>query len=590
MTYTPYYPGGWTNTSATTVTADALNNMEAGIEATSSVLSPAWVFTPESYGAVGNGRVIADATIASGSLSTLTSASAGFTSADTGKHIMINGAQGAATPLCTTITYVNATTVTLASPATQALTAGNAIYGTDDTAAFVSMLAAMKTYAEANEFYAKASLSPKYYCIAGAPRQTTSPAVQNAQLPLPYPTDLTGKGRKIVIEIAGTGNGSNSQYWESTIPNLQGTCLVSMVVAPATADTTYGIQSVLGGPSGGGAFTGGFANMKAVVSGVTIWTGATTNQYAFDFRWIGGANVSQCSAQAFSSVAGSQPNLPSLPGNTFFQSRISAGLYMPVAGNNADSYVDNFAVEGFVIGIGVADTFTAGHIEATYCAFGLMIDLTIGLSNNLSRISIQNFCCGESLAAIHTNGTGKVPVSINMSTELIETAHIQDSGDVLYGSVHWNDTGTLSPVITGGANLTFVNESVAPAPELSLVASTGASGYTLNSTAGDTTIFSWTAPNDGNLHRFMLSAAYDVTGTAGNINNGTCNMFYNTPGGASAIFDAVVDTGASAPSSHSVDTTGFNIIGPGKTVTLQQSAAMTTAGITVTLWAELWAS
>lgn len=597
----PYNPQTWHDSPATDtpITAAALTHIEQGIAGVDSGLTAEiaraeaaeaalgsqvpthpWQFTPESYGAKGDGKVIGDAVVTAGS-TTLTSATAGFTSADTGKHIMINGAQGAATPLCTTITYVNTTTVALGTASPQSLSAANVIYGTDDTAAFQSMMAAMKTYAETNSFFAEAVLAPKSYCLAGTPLQTTTPAIQNAQIPVPYPTDLTGKGRKLVISIAGSGSASNSQYWLGTIPNMQGTSLVSMVVAPANVDATYGVQSVIGGPSGGGVFGGSFANTKVSVRNVTVWAGATTQQFAYDFRYLGGAEVRDSSAQAFASVAGSQPNLPSLPGNSFFQSRSSVGLAMPVSGNNADCYADNFSVEGFVTGLQVSDTFTAGKVESTYTCFGLLVDLTAGLSNHLSRISIQNYCCGESLAAIHVSGSGTVPVSINMSTELITTAHIQDAGNALYGRIGWADTDISTPTITGAANLNFVNETVAPDLGLKKVASTSVNGFTLQN--GTPTILTWTPPSDGQMHRALVFCVLKVTSAE---TGGAIRMSATSPDGTA--FNLGISSGGTATGTVGLNSAGVLVAQGGAPVTLYQSSALT-AGAAI-LYAELWAS
>lgn len=419
-----------------------------------------WQFFADDY-AAGDGKVISDLTIGAGNLSQATSASANFTPADTGKTIMINGALGAATPLITTITYVSATTINLAAPATQAITSANTFYHTDDTANINSAYSAAGTYALAHNYYAEVIYGAKFYGLASGPTQTTSPAVQNAQIPLPFP-NVNGSTQKLVIASIGAGSNNHSDYWESVISNMAGTCLVSTVKAPASQDPTYGIQSVIGGPSGGGAFTGGFANTKAILKNIAIWAPAMTNQYGADFRYIGGANVEKCSFKAFASVNGSQPNLPSLPGNSFFQTRFSAGLYMPVSSNNADSYVDEVAVEGFSIGVGCSDTFTAGKLQVNYCSFGLYVDATLGLSGNMASITVENFCCGETAAAIHVNGGGFVPMYINLATEGILTAHVQDGGNALRGVVRWNDTGLGSPAVTGAANLEFVSDNLQP--------------------------------------------------------------------------------------------------------------------------------
>lgn len=73
-----------------------------------------------------NGRNVTDGAIASGALSTLTSATANFTSGDTGYTIAVAGAGVSGGVLTAVMTYVNPTTVTLSTPATAAVSGATA--------------------------------------------------------------------------------------------------------------------------------------------------------------------------------------------------------------------------------------------------------------------------------------------------------------------------------------------------------------------------------------------------------------------------------------------------------------------------------
>ena len=79
-----------------------------------------------------------DAAVDGGALSTVTSATAAFTSADTGKTYTLASTTGAATT--GTLTFVNATTCTMSVAAAGAMTGARLIYGTDDTAAWQAAL------------------------------------------------------------------------------------------------------------------------------------------------------------------------------------------------------------------------------------------------------------------------------------------------------------------------------------------------------------------------------------------------------------------------------------------------------------------
>lgn len=84
------------------------------------------------YGARADYQTVSDAGVSSGS-ATLTSATAGFTSADTGKTIRVFGAGSAGADLITTMTYVNSTTVTLGTTASTTISAKQIEWGTNST-------------------------------------------------------------------------------------------------------------------------------------------------------------------------------------------------------------------------------------------------------------------------------------------------------------------------------------------------------------------------------------------------------------------------------------------------------------------------
>lgn len=116
---------------------------------------------------------------------------------------------------------------------------------------------------------------------------------------------------------------------------------------------------------------------------------------------------------------------------------------------------------------------------------------------------------------------------------------------------------------------------------LRLVASTGVGGFALQN--GTPTILSWTAPNDGNLHRVICPAMLNVTApeTGGEIdinatlpNNAPLTATLIAGGQAAGIFTS------GGPQFWQV------MVKPGTTVSVTQLAL--TAGAAV-LWAEIWA-
>lgn len=116
-------------------------------DAASAVVGTVDLNTVEGYGAVGDGKVLFDGSITSGS-AILTSPSAAFVSGDVGKIVAILGA-GTGSPVAgkgfTIASWQSATQVTLSATAGSTVTAGPFAYGTDDAAAIQAAVTAIGT-------------------------------------------------------------------------------------------------------------------------------------------------------------------------------------------------------------------------------------------------------------------------------------------------------------------------------------------------------------------------------------------------------------------------------------------------------------
>jgi hypothetical protein len=430
-----------------------------------------WQFYPENFGALGDGKIIADAVLASNT--TLTSATAGFTSADTGKHIMINGGAGTTSPpLVTTITFSNSTTVTLGTAASVSGSAFVAVYGTDDTTAISSAVTAAGNYATAHQYFAEVVFAAKYYVLSSGPTQSgngsTTPTF-NAQVPLPYPA-AAGTSQKMTIALTGAGDAGQVQYWESLTPNVIATALVSMTTAPGTPDATFGHQSVIGGPSGGAGFTGGFANVKAVIKGIQVVCGAYTNQYFFDLGSVAAMRIQQCGGLVFAPSGvngGNSPLLKDLPAQGGFQATIGVGLRAPVCGNNDDAVMDDCTFNGMARPLYLFDHFTAGRIMTFYSDVAVTLDGGQGVSGVNHTVSIQQLSAEVYNGGIHTigNAPGTIfPVDIHIDAECPSPAYdVSDSGNTLHGNIWWTDVAdTRAPAVTGGSAVRFINNMLGP--------------------------------------------------------------------------------------------------------------------------------
>lgn len=427
-----------------------------------------WQFNVAAYGAKGDGQIITDATMTNGT-AVLTSATGAFTAADAGKYIMVNqgGTNSATAPLLTTIlSYQSATQVTLAANCTSAVTNAPAAWGTDDTAAINAAVTAATAYATSSTnqgpFTAQILFGPQIYVLGTGPTQSTSPFHQNAQIPLPVP-DVTGAGRKLILEFTGAAEASAPQYWEDAIPNLQGTVLLSMQVGAPSG--TFGNQSVIGGPSTNTSLTGGFANIKPVINRITIAVPWNAQSRGMDFQFCAAASVPNASYQAFapvnlpgSSIGG--PYLSHKPTNTN-----GVALYMPQDGNNADCFVGSFTAECAPYGVGFGEHFNAQQLCLVYMGQSAIL-IQIGGAHYHGGTILQ--CAGEACTNVLTitgSSGGQYPLFIGLlNVETLITADIVDSNNCLYGTIYWEsgDFSRTTPTVTGAANLQLVNTNMGP--------------------------------------------------------------------------------------------------------------------------------
>lgn len=120
----------------------------------------------------------------------------------------------------------------------------------------------------------------------------------------------------------------------------------------------------------------------------------------------------------------------------------------------------------------------------------------------------------------------------------------------------------------------------APLPALELQAATPESGYALINGTG--TVISWTAPNDGNMHRFQIVGALIVTSAE---TGGEVEILFTPPGGTQQ--SKVFASPNVAPGTYNT-TIQAGTIGPGTTVLLSQATALTAGAASVT--GEIWGS
>jgi hypothetical protein len=425
-----------------------------------------WQFPVGAYGAKGDGKQLADGVMSNGS-ATFTSATANFTAADVGKYIIVNiGAAGAqVNPLCTTISaWTNSTTVTLAASCTViSTTAAPFIYGTDDTAAINAAATAAAAFGTANNQKAQVVFQPDNYML-GTVTQTTTPYLYNTHIPVPFAAQFA---EKLVLDFIGVGDASEPDYWETTVPSLSGTCLVSASFV-TTVSGTYGQQSIIGGPTGiTGLGPGNWANVLINIVGITVVSPFNSGQIGYHFQYCAQANLPNASYLAFAGVNYSGQAISGCvlgAGTEIVTNGISIGLFMPQIANNDNCNVGYFTAEGASIGVQFNEHFTAQRLALIYC-FTCMV-YTAGTVQH--GASILYASCEASNNFLYISGGGATLGSLFIGLLDCETIgsgyDIYDPNNAVVGTVNWANYSLTVPNVNGAAGMSIVNLRIPPGP------------------------------------------------------------------------------------------------------------------------------
>lgn len=172
-----------------------------------------------------------------------------------------------------------------------------------------------------------------------------------------------------------------------------------------------------------------------------------------------------------------------------------------------------------------------------------------------------------------------------VSTEAGADAQQASTGYVEYGSDKTNTVGSFPFRVDQAGNVTAKSVSTgtpgAATPQPGFQAATAfPGGFTLQNATPS--IISWTAPNDGQMHRFTI---YGSLFASAAMTGGAVSVTYTDPGGnlnTTTVWGGSFGVGAQAPTSKEI------LCKAGTTVTLTQSSALT-AGAAV-VWAEIWGS
>jgi Collagen triple helix repeat (20 copies) len=429
-----------------------------------AALPDPWIILPEDYGAVGDAFFVHD--VATAGSQTFVSADMVSGGAAVGMHVMIEGGR---TPPDTAaigvITGISGNNITISNPISLPISSTNsslpAWCGTDDTDALNGALATV-----ASLKHATLKLSDKRYVVSRNTQSDNGTIRYNAALLVPPPAD-NNIGGKIVPGIKGVCRQDNTAYWNESYPDSNGSCIIAMLAAPNTIDSTYGPQSVIstGEPRSGmaGPFSPPtFVNSKPVIENVKIVVPWFTNLTGFDFSYACSLYMDGCGVYAFAtSETGNGNHMLTDYTNSILDNKQGVGLRTPISGNNADVYIPSIAIVGTKIGLYVA----AEHVRIDRATF-LYNQVAITVDGGTHGLSVGHVTAEGYVGGIQYKGGGSVrtPIFIgSWSTETSGDAYdVYDPGNGFSGVFnYYNVTDVREIVVNGGANLDIRNRKYA---------------------------------------------------------------------------------------------------------------------------------
>lgn len=429
------------------VTAGFLNGVASGG-------TEPWQFRVSDYGAKGDGQVVTDGAITTGTGNLACATSTPFASAAHGMAIHVGGAGGGTyTPLCTTInTVTDSGHVVLTSNATSTVSSAIVYFGTDDTAAVQSAVNAATTYAQANHGYAEVLFDPKMYIIGGAPVVGGS-TKGNAQITLPL---ISSTAQKVTLVFKGTGEQTTLNHWLQTTPQASGAVL-ACANNTGTNDVTNGPSFVVGGPVAtyGGA-TSTFTNLLATVDGVSILVPYNGTIGGWGFYGLAEANVLDSSVMA-AGVPPASSSVPKLSDPTNISNQFPVGLQMPDVNNNDNCDILRYSCEGVCIGLMMSEHTWFGSIRLIYCVAGIQCGSWSGTS--------MPHTCGGDHASVEVCGTALVGLKATSNVYInrfdLESANaVFESSTFLQGQVGFGYNGTSTwgtLTVSGGSALRILD-------------------------------------------------------------------------------------------------------------------------------------
>lgn len=464
--------------------------------ATSAATAPAYQFTPEAYGAHGDGKVITDANMTNGSPTLTTTTSTPFTAGDVNKYIVVSGAGGSSTqPLCAKITgYTANNQVTLGTNASATVANAGIIYGTDDTAAIQSAINAAVTYAQGSQSqFAEVKFSASYYVVASPLTQT---GAYNAQITLP--TITASSGYKVSLKLSGVSDvTAPPEHWLQVSQNAPGSVLVCAYMTTQTVAylASNGPAAMIGGPVGGmGGGAGTYSNMQLTVEGLTCllpWISSIggLNLFGLGQAWVKSFAVMPMAIVPSGFTVNPPPTStqawPELTSGGPASLQYTAGLIMPAEGNNDRNDIDYYTCYGAYIGLSGSDHLNWKSMRTLFCGVGWMPS-ALSVQQGHASAGLHWSCEATSNPILCLEGTvnwggyklsGYVSMNIDaLGLETFASGHIVHgdsngylSGQINFESLQASGQTTNRPFyssLTDAVSIKLVSMEVLPGPAL----------------------------------------------------------------------------------------------------------------------------
>lgn len=527
---------------------DLVTTSTTGGQWVGSLTGP-WVFNVQTYGAVGDGQVVQDGAITTGTTALACTTSTPFVLGDVGKAITIKGAGATGvTSFTTTITgFTDSGHVTIGSAAVTTVTAAQVMWGTDDSAAFKATSDAAVTWAQAHGQSATVFIpaaSKRFYVFNNTPSTAYS---GYAQWPLPV---VSATASKVNLVIQGVGNGAAVAHWQQTNPQYGGSTIVCFQYnvsnsAQTNAININGNPSVIGGPTqphGYGQSPGLFSNMIVTLKDCSILTAHSLyglNFTAVDFGGLAAANI-------FDFGYGSNGTVPAADFQTpaSFANGLSIGLIMPMPGNNDCNSVRNISCHGgYTYAMFITEHTEMGSGRWLYCWSGLCpVGTYYGSVGSVHSIKVAQASIEQCTNQVYVIGTGSSGIGPYIDIDELST----ESGSPTFAD---NNGGGALNALLGRVVLTglFTAANVSAAHPTGLKVVNGQVGYPasvitsnyavtiiddtllVDATAGDVTITlissAWT-PNTYTVKKLDSTANRVIlTGQSGEFIDGQTNIY-----------------------------------------------------------------